>query len=438
MQQAGPVSTTALVRDLAEAMERDAATDLLTDPAVTAAFGTDWSRRWAARPLAVVRPADAEAVARVLEACSRNGVPVVPQGGNTGLVGGSVPAGDDEAVVLSTTRLTGVVPEPGRPRQVTVGAGTTLADLRSAARAGGLTYGVDLGARDTATVGGTVATNAGGLRVCRFGDTRSQVTGLRVVLADGSMVSRLDGLPKDGAGYDLVHLLVGSEGTLGVVTDVRVRLHVPDPPGITTLVGCRTVAEALDLVPAHGVRLAEVMTHDGLALTCHVTSLPLPLAQPWPVYLLLETSELPDLPDRSDAVVDERLLAYRERHPEAIATRGVVHKYDVSVPLGRLDATIAGLAEVVQPHQVYVYGHLLEGNLHVNVVGPEPDDEAIDATVLGLVASAGGSIASEHGVGRAKAAFLSLNRTSSDLAVMRAIKTALDPAHLLNPGVVLV
>jgi FAD/FMN-containing dehydrogenase len=427
-----------LVSALVDALGADATAHVLTDPALTEAYGTDWTRRWAHRPLAVVRPGSVEQVSAVIRACGTHGVPVVPQGGNTGLVAGGVPGADDAAVVLSLTRLDSLGPVDTATRQVTVGAGTTLAALQRHARDVGLVYGVDLGARDTATVGGTVATNAGGLRVCRYGDTRAQVTGLQAVLGDGSVISRLDGLPKDGAGYDLVALLVGSEGTLGVVTEVRVRLHEPDPPGVTTLIGCRSIAAAVALLPApHDRRLAELMTHDGLALTCAVTGLPMPLARAWPAYLLVETPDLPDLPDDVDAVVDERLLDYRERHPEALATLGVVHKYDVSIPLDRLDTVVAHVADTVAPHRLYVYGHLAEGNLHLGVVGPAPHDEGIDAAVLGLVAAAGGSIASEHGVGRAKARLLPLNRSDADLAAMTAVKAALDPRAVLNPGVVL-
>lgn len=430
--------TAALLDDLADALEGDAAGHLLTDAALTQAYGTDWTRRWSARPLAVVRPRDAAAAAGVVQACGRHATPVVTQGGNTGLVGGSVPGGDDEAVVLSLARLTGRGALDSSSRQLSVRAGTTLADVQGTARRAGLTYGVDLAARATATIGGTVATNAGGLRVCRFGDTRAQVRGLTAVLADGSVVERMHGLAKDGAGYDLVQLLVGSEGTLGVVTDVRLRLHPPDPPGVTTLLGCTSYAHALDLMPSDGLLMAEVMAHEGLALTCQAASLPAPLAGEWPVYLLMQTLDLPDLPPDVDAVVDDRLVEYRERHPDAVATLGVVHKYDVSLPLGQLDRAVADVAAAVAPHRLFVYGHLNEGNLHLNVVGPDPDDDEIDATVLGLVAGCGGSIASEHGVGRAKASLLALNRGAADLAAMRAVKDALDPAGLLNPGVVLV
>ena len=428
-----------LLDELRQALGPDAAAHVLTDPDLTEAFGTDWTRRWSTRPLAVVRPGSVDAVGAVLQACRRHATPVVTQGGNTGLVGASVPQRPGE-VLLSTTRLHRLEPVDPVARQVTVGAGATLASVQQHARAAGLVYGVDLAARESATIGGTVATNAGGLRVCRFGDTRAQVTGLRAVLADGSVVDRLHGLPKDGAGYDLVALLVGSEGTLAVVTDVRVRLHEPDPRGVVTLVGCRSVAEAVSLLPARGpgLRMAELMTRDGLDLTCEAADLPFPLPSRWPAYLLLDTPDLPDLPEGIEAAVDARLVDYRERHPDAIATLGVVHKYDVSLPLPRLDEFLDRVSARVAPHRLYVYGHLAEGNLHLGVVGPDPEDDQVDATVLTLVAEMGGSIASEHGVGAAKAALLGLNRSPADLAVMRAIKDALDPSGILNPGVVLV
>ena len=429
---------TALLRDLRAALGPDADDHVLTDPGLTRSFGTDWTRRWSATPLAVVRPADADQVAAVVAACAGQRVPIVPQGGNTGLVGGSVPGEPNQAVVLSLTRLTGLGEVDGASMQVSVGAGAPVADLLRHARAAGLVYGVDLAARDSATVGGTVATNAGGLRVCRYGDTRAQLVGLRAVLADASVLDRLQGLPKDGAGYDMVQLLIGSEGTLGVVTDVRVTLHEPDPPGVTTLVGCGSIGEAVDLLPRSGLRMAEFMTADGLDLTCQVTGLPFPLPSRWPAYLLLQTSELPDIPSSSEALVDDRLVDYRERHPESIATLGVVHKYDVTIPLGRLDEVLDDVAAAVAPHRLYVYGHLAEGNMHLGVVGPKADETQIDADVLGLVARAGGSIASEHGVGRAKASLLSLTRSPADIGAMRAVKQALDPAGLLNPGVVLV
>ena len=212
----------------------------------------------------------------------------------------------------------------------------TVGDLQRAAVAAGLRYGVDLASRDSATLGGTVATNAGGLRVVRHGTTRAQVRGLEVVLADGRIASRLAPPPQDNAGLDLTDLLVGSEGTLAVVTAARVRLVPPEAGGYVTLVGCRDLSEAIGLLPATGLRAAEVMLAAGLDLVRRVAGLSQPLEREHPVYLLLETDELPDLPDDVDAAVDPALWAYRERHTEAIATLGVARKLDVSLPLRTL------------------------------------------------------------------------------------------------------
>lgn len=216
---------------------------VLTDPAMTAGYCTDWTGRYTGPVVAVVRPADTAEVVAVLRCCATHTVPVVAQGGNTGLVGASVPRATREPptgalpIVVSMTRLDALGPVDRAARQVTAGAGTTIGTLRAHAAAAELVYGVDLASRDSATVGGTIATNAGGLQVVRYGDTRTQVAGLEVVLADGSVVSRLDGLVKDSTGYDLSGLFVGSEGTLGIVTAARLRLNAEPVRGETTLVG---------------------------------------------------------------------------------------------------------------------------------------------------------------------------------------------------------
>jgi len=423
---------------------------VLTDPAVTAGYCTDWTGRYTGPVVAVVRPADTAEVVAVLRCCATHTVPVVAQGGNTGLVGASVPRATREPptgalpIVVSMTRLDALGPVDRAARQVTAGAGTTIGTLRAHAAAAELVYGVDLASRDSATVGGTIATNAGGLQVVRYGDTRTQVAGLEVVLADGSVVSRLDGLVKDSTGYDLSGLFVGSEGTLGIVTAARLRLNAEPVRGETTLVGVASIAEALALLPVRGLQVAEVMFAAGLALVCEVADLPRPLMRDWPVYVLLETDELPDLGEDVDAVVDPRLREYRERHTEAIATRGVAHKLDIAVPLDRLaefaervPAVISVAAPVAAAYEVYLFGHLATGNLHVNVVGPADGDLRTDEAVLRLAAELGGSISAEHGIGIAKARWLSLTRSAAEIEAMRRIKSALDPAGLLNPGVLL-
>lgn len=418
---------------------------VLVDGDLVAPYLTDWTQRYGGPAIAVVRPCSTVEVAAVLGACRAVGVPVVSQGGNTGLVGGGVPRPSGAPpVVLVTTRLDQLGPVDAMARQVTAGAGVTIGRLQRHVAGAGLAYGVDLASRDSATVGGTVSTNAGGLHVVDAGDTRAQVVGLEAVLADGSVLTRLSGLAKDSTGYDLSGLLVGSEGTLGVITAARLRLLPIRPAPTTTLVGVGSVVDALGLVPPSGVRLAEVMFSAGIELVCAVARLPPPLAQQWPVYLLLETDDLPELPDDVDAAVDPRLRDYRERHTEAIATRGVPHKLDVAVPVARVPDLAAGVVAAVlaatppgRTYEVYLFGHLATGNLHVNVIGPDPDDLAVDDAVLRVAAGLGGTIAAEHGIGVAKTEWLHLTRSVAEIDVMRRVKGALDPGDLLNPGVLL-
>ena len=433
-------------------------THVLTDPDVVAAYAVDWSRRFRGPALAVVRPGSTDEVVAVVRACADAGAPMLPQGGNTGLVGGSVPAAAGPAVVVvSTLRLTRLDPVDHLSGQVTAGAGVTIADLHAHARAGGWEYGVDLASRDTATVGGTIATNAGGIRVCCHGMTRRQVMGVEVVLADGSVISHLGGLPKDNTGYDLAGLLVGSEGTLGVVTAARLSLVRPAVASNVAILAVRDATEALaltrDLVPSHSRLLAaEILDAAMLRHVCDISGLPWPVSPDAPHVLLVETESEPGelalhLPDDRDAIVAldasdrARLWSYRERAAEAASTLGVPHRFDVSVPLGSWDAFVADvkarLAQLREVEEVLVFGHLADGNLHVEVLGPEPDDERCDDVVLHCVADHAGSVSAEHGIGRAKAAYLGLTRSEPEIAAMRAIKAALDPSNLLNPGVLL-
>jgi FAD/FMN-containing dehydrogenase len=412
---------------------------VLSDPAVMASFGTDWTGRWSAMPLAVVRPASTAEVAEVVRTCADHRLAVVPQGGNTGLVGASIP-GRPGQVVVSTRRLTECGPIDVVQRQVTVGGGTTVAQIHDLVAPAGLMYGVDLASRDSATIGGTVATNAGGVRVVRFGDTRRNVVGVQAVLADGSVVDRLEGLPKDSAGYDLSGLLVGSEGTLGVITAVRLALYDALPEErVTTLVGVPTLESAVEVLssasPDAPLLAAEYFDDTGMRLVCGAAALPHPLGDRWPFYLLLETYTEPRLRDDADAAVDRRLWEYRERQPEAAASLGHLHALDIALPLAALDSFVMHLPDLVAPHRVYTFGHLSEGNLHVQISGPAPDDESVDALVLEVVAGMGGSISSEHGIGRAKARYLHLCRSGAERSAMLGVKCAFDPTNVLNPGV---
>jgi FAD/FMN-containing dehydrogenase len=432
---------------------------VLTDPAVTAPYETDWTRRWHGRARCVVRPADTAEVAEVVRACAEAGAAIVTQGGNTGMVGGGVPRAGE--VLLSTGRLTTLEPVDEVAAQVTAGAGVTLGGLQRAAAAAGLTYGVDLAARDTATVGGTIATNAGGVRVVRYGATRAQVAGVEAVLADGSVVSRLEGLVKDNVGYDLPGLLVGSEGTLGIVTRARLVLHPRSTHRVVALLALRSVEDAMSLharlrAELEGIEAVELFGHEGVELVLEHGGATPPFERPYPVYLLVEVAGRTDPTEvlgaavaDTEVVLDaavgtdgpsrERLWHLREGHTAAIAAAGVPHKLDVSVPLSRVPElhhrapeTVAAVAPTAR---TVLFGHAGDGNLHVNVLGPDPEDLTVDDAVFRLVAELGGSISAEHGIGVHKVDHVHLGRGEADRAAMLRIKRALDPDGRLNPGV---
>ena len=455
-RQTGWVTET-LQADIREALvEVVGAAHVLTDPDVITAYGEDWSRRFAGPVLAVVRPGTTDEVAAVVRLCIEAGLPVHPQGGRTGLGGGSVPGPHDPAmVVLSTVRLTRMDPVDVGAGQVTVGAGVTIADLHSHALASGWMYGVDLASRDSCTVGGTIGTNAGGIRVCCYGMTRRQVLGVEAVLPDGSVVSHLGGLLKDNTGYDIAGLMVGSEGTLGVVTAARLALHRPPIASAVALVGVQSAEHALAIVDAavpSGSRLlaAEIIDAALLQVICDHASIPWPLPTR-PAHVLVLETESPapgdvamELPDDLDVVVavdahdKARFWDYRDRAGEAVTAFGITHRFDVTVPRDEWDAFVGDatgrLAVVDNVAHVFSFGHLADGNVHFEVIGPGPEDERVDEIVLRCVADHRGSISAEHGVGRAKAAYLSYTRSAAEIAAMRAVKASFDPKGLFNPG----
>jgi FAD/FMN-containing dehydrogenase len=437
---------------------------VLTDADLRAGYETDWTRRWQGEAIAVVRPESTGQVAAVLGACRKAGAAVIPQGGNTGLVGGSVPrAGTDRPqVVLSLTRMRDMEPVDAAAGEGTVGAGVTLANLQAHARAAGYAFGVDLGARDSATIGGMIATNAGGIQVLRHGPMRTQLVGIEAVLADGSVVRRLPGMVKDNTGYHLPSLLAGSEGTLAVITRARLRLVQLLARRAVALLALGGADEAVALAAALRNRLpslvaAELFFDEGMALVLRHAGGERPFRQPHPAYLLVEMEAATDPTEELAAAIEstgelardvvmaadeagrQRLWRLRERHTESVNAVGVPHKLDVAVPVGRLASYATQVREAIRQvapdASVYLYGHVGDGNLHVNVVGPAPEDETVDGVILELAIAMGGTISAEHGIGVAKVDWLERDRGAADVAAMRAIKVALDPKGILNPGV---
>lgn len=440
---------------------------VLSDPDLRAGYEVDWMGRRTGHARAVVRPGSVDEMAALVRICAGGGVPVLPQGGNTGLVGGGVPRGGE--VILSTRRLDWVGDVDDATGLLAAGAGVTLARAREAALGAGLDVGVDLASRSSATLGGMVSTNAGGLRVLRYGHMRAQVAGIEAVLPSGRIIRRMGGLSKDAVGWDLTGLFCGSEGTLGVVTSVLVRLVPADRSGLTVLVGAASLADALSVAQrvrrrCSSLQSAEVMFADGLARVRERFAVASPLGDAHHCQLLLDfcsptpptdalveeaaaaLGESPEI-DASAVAVDVegrgRIWALRERHPEIVVGQGRPYKLDVSMSLGRLvpfeRQVRAALAERVPDAEVVLYGHLADGSLHVNVAVPGDGgaDGLVEETVFGLVRQHHGSISAEHGVGTDKIPWVHYTRGSPELELMRLVKSVVDPAGVMNPGVLL-
>ena len=421
-----------------------------------ASYGTDWTGRFIGCPSLVVRPGSTIEVSQVMHLCSQHNVAVVPQGGNTGLVGGTL--ADDGQIILSTSRINWIGSVDAVSQQISVGAGVTVEQVQEAAKQFGLRYAVDFGARGSATIGGTIATNAGGINVLRFGSTRHQVVGIEAVLPNSDVIEHMAGLIKDNTGYDIASLLCGSEGTLGIVTAARLRLLPLHTSRTTVLLGCGSTEEVVHIV--QGIRqqfdsldAAELFYADGANLVAEAFNVAIPFATP--VYLLLEFSADVDLSSdverhlartnfsgASAVAQDElgraRLWRLREEHTAAISTHGVPHKFDVTVAVSDLARFIVKtrqrISETNADWTVYIFGHAADGNMHVNVLGPSATDELVDEVVLQVVAEFNGSISAEHGIGSAKKKWLSLSRSHNEIAMMKAIKGAIDPQGLMNPN----
>ena len=431
---------------------------VLTDPHLAAPYGMDRTGSFSGTPRLVVRPGSTQETAGVIEACARQKVAVVPQGGNTGLVGGAVP--EHGAVVVSLTRLRTVEAVDPSSRQVVAGAGATLAAVQSAAAAHDLSFPIDHGARSEATMGGTVATNAGGALAWKYGMTRALVVGVEAVMADGTVVRDMSPLAKDNSGLDLPGLFTGSEGTLAVITATRVRLVPRYPHTATALVGVASLAAAIELFlsgrVAPELEAGEFFSHRCLRLVQEHLDLRAPMSTEHPYYALIEFSAasraraddalgaaIGDRDDDSVAVAVEpdkraQLWAYRERQNEALTAAGGGRKFDLAVMPERMhdfmEAVTSALEGLDPEVQIYAFGHLGDGNIHLNALGL-PDQRAATEVVYETVDAFDGTVSAEHGVGRLKKDWLHLVRSPAELDVMRAIKVALDPHLLLNPGV---
>ncbi|MQA37316.1 FAD-binding oxidoreductase [Rugamonas aquatica] len=448
-------------------------------PADMAPFLTDWRGRFTGKALAVLRPATVEQVAALVRACAQWRVALVPQGGNTGLVLGSVPDAGGGAVVLSLTRLNAIRQVDPINRTMTVDAGCILQQVQEAAAAEGCLFPLSLAAEGSCTIGGNLSTNAGGTAVLRYGNTRELCLGLEVVTPQGEIWSGLRGLRKDNTGYDLRDLFIGAEGTLGVITGAVLKLYPQPKASITALAALPSPTHALqllNLMQDHcGSSLTgfELMSNYCLNLVAQqFPSLPKPFAAQHPQYVLMELSSseseqhavgllenaIGAALDRdivSDAVVaasvaqSAGLWQLREHIPLAQAKAGKNIKHDISLPVSRIADFIAAtgpLLEAAFPGcQLVCFGHLGDGNLHYNVAPPDGisnedflrNQDKVNRVVHDSVVGFGGSISAEHGIGALKREELAHYKSPVELNMMRAIKAALDPLGIMNPGKIL-
>jgi FAD/FMN-containing dehydrogenase len=428
-----------------------------TDPDVLAGRSVDHTGRYRGHASALVRPGSAREVAEVLRVCRDAGAHVTIQGGRTSLVAGTVPEHDD--VLLSTERLCVVGDVDTTERRVTAGAGATLSAVQRAAGAAGLVFGVDLAARDTATVGGMASTNAGGLRTVRYGNMGSQVIGIDVALPDGSMVRRHSQVRADNTGYDLPSLFVGAEGTLGVITALDLRLH-PDPAHrVTAVCGFDELSALVDAArlfrELDGIAALELIDGAAAALADKHLGVPPPVHGRWLLLVELaadhdQTERLADALEgvhRSsepavgvDNAAQQRLWRVRESLAEVVGVYGPPLKFDVSLPLSAVAGFARDAEALLRRHAAdaigVLFGHIGEGNLHLNVLRCSVEQEKeLYAAMMDLIAQCGGNVSSEHGVGSRKRRYLGMSRDAADIAAMRSLKSAFDPTGYLNAAV---
>jgi FAD/FMN-containing dehydrogenase len=429
----------------------------------------DWSTLGPARPLAVVRPADPQGVAAALRVATEHGIAVVPQGGLTGLAGGARPI--EGALALSLERLVGIEEIDAAAGTITVRAGTTLQAVQEAAEAAGFFFALDLGSRGSCSIGGNLATNAGGNRVIRYGMARDMTLGLEVALPDGALLTRLNKMLKNNVGYDLKHLFIGSEGTLGVITRAVLRLYPPPACTMAALCGLKDYDSVLRLLAsarnALGPLLSafEVMWADywAMAMKALRGRRPLDRAHAFTVLIEAQGNAASDQ-DKFDAwleslaeagLIDDAAVARSLADIKAFwATRDAASEFkqilgphasfDIGLPVAAMDAYAEAcrraLADEIPGCVNLFYGHIADGNMHIVACAPgatvQPFDR-IDEIVYAQVRDFGGAVSAEHGIGVKKKPYLNFSRSEEEIALMRVIKRAIDPKGLLNPGKVL-
>jgi len=446
------------------------AAHVLTASQDTRPYFTDWRRQYTGSAECVVRPASTAEVARVVELCAAHGVAIVPQGGNTGLSGGSVPTGKGREIVLALGRMNRIRELDRLNDTITVEAGCVLANVQRAADEAGRLFALSLAAEGSCQIGGNLSTNAGGVNVLRYGAAREQVLGLEVVLPDGRIWNALRGLRKDNTGYDLKQLFLGAEGTLGIITAAVLRLHPKPSASATAWIALASAAAAMELLAFLHERLGERLSaFELLSRNCVEAVLAFapgtqdPLARPHPWYVLVEIADsgeeqalrerveraLMDAAERgalADAALAQSgeqaraLWRIRETVPEAQFTNV---KHDVAVPISKtadfIERATERLAARYPDVLIYAFGHVGDGNIHYNV-GPErlvAERAAVNRIVYDTVAELGGSISAEHGLGQLKRDEIRAHKSPLELELMRRLKQTLDPQGLMNPGKVL-
>jgi len=441
------------------------------------AYEMDWRKRIQGKALCVVRPGSTEQVAAVVKACAAAGVSIVPQGGNTGLVVGSIPDDSGRQVLLSLQRMNAVRAVDGENLTITVESGCVLQNLQQAAEQAGYLFPLSLGSEGSCTIGGNLSTNAGGTQVVRYGNTRELCLGLEVVTAQGDIMQGLTGLRKDNTGYDLRDLFIGSEGTLGIITAATLKLFPLPAASLTAWAAVPSMRDAVKLLGlAHqhlgaGLTGFEVMGQFALSLVDkHYPQLRVPLFKETPWCVLLENADSESEEHArtrfealmetafeqgcvTDAVVAESLTQarnlwhIRESITLAQAEEGLNIKHDISLPVSAIpafvEATDAELTREIPGVRLVDFGHLGDGNLHYNVQAPEGGDtrvfletqeERVNHIVYQNVRRFNGSISAEHGVGSMKVDSLPDYKDPTALALMATLKRALDPHNTLNPG----